>query len=123
MNGSNLLLDSNIIIYYLKGNKTAYNLIENNNIFISVITEMELLSYKNLTVKEEKIIKDLLSIFTIIPLKDSIKNKAIQLRKSYDIKLPDSIIVSSAIYLDCSFVSADRKLLDIEDASVVRFEL
>jgi len=123
MNGSNLLLDSNIIIYYLQGNKTAYNLIENNNIFISVITEMELLSYKNLTVKEEKIIKDLLSIFTIIPLKDSIKNKAIQLRKSYDIKLPDSIIVSSAIYLDCSFVSADRKLLDIEDASVVRFEL
>jgi len=67
MNGSNLLLDSNIIIYYLQGNKTAYNLIENNNIFISVITEMELLSYKNLTVKEEKIIKDLLSIFTIIP--------------------------------------------------------
>jgi len=123
MNGSNLLLDSNIIIYYLQGNKTAYNLIENNNIFISVITEMELLSYKNLTVKEEKIIKDLLSIFTIIPLKDSIKNKAIQLRKSYDIKLPDSIIVSSAIYLDCSFVSADRKLFDIEDASVVRFEL
>ena len=123
MNGSNLLLDSNIIIYYLQGNNTAYNLIENNNIFISVITEMELLSYKNLTVKEEKIIKDLLSIFTIIPLKDSIKNKAIQLRKSYNIKLPDSIIVSSAIYLDCSFVSADRKLLDIEDASVVRVEL
>jgi predicted nucleic acid-binding protein len=123
MNGSNLLLDSNIIIYYLQGNRIAYNLIENNNIFISVITEMELLSYKNLTVKEEKIITDLLSIFTIIPLKDSIKDKAIQLRKSYNIKLPDSIIVSSAIYLDCSFVSADRQLLDIEDASVVRFEL
>jgi predicted nucleic acid-binding protein len=123
MNGSNLLLDSNIIIYYLQGNRTAYNLIENNNIFISVITEMELLSHKDLTLKEQKIINDLLSIFTIIPLKDSIKNKAIQLRKSYNLKLPDSIIVSSAIYLDCSFVSADKKLLDIEVVSVVRFEL
>ena len=81
MNGTNLLLDTNIIIYYLNGDKTAFNLIANNTIFISVITEMELLSFKNLTKEDKKTIDELLSVFTIIALEDSTKPKAIQLKK------------------------------------------
>ena len=123
MNGTNLLLDTNIIIYYLHGDKTAFNLIANNTIFISVITEMELLSFKNLTKEDEKTINELLSLFTIIALEDSIKSKAIQLRKKYNFKLPDAIIVASAIHLNCSFVSADKKLLGIDEISGVAFDI
>lgn len=123
MNGTNLFLDTNIIIYYLNGDKTAYNLVANNKIFISVITEMELLSFKNLTRQDDKIIRELLSLFTIIPIEDSIKSKAIELRKNNNFKLPDAIIVASAIYLNCSFVSADRKLLDIDEVSGVAFDV
>jgi len=122
MNGTNLLLDTNIIIYYLDGNKTAYNLIANNTIFISVITEMELLSFKNLNKQDEENIQELLSMFTIISLEELIKNKAIELRKKYNFKLPDSIIVASAIYINCSFVSADKRLLEASEVSGVAFD-
>lgn len=123
MNGNNLLLDTNIVIFYLHGNKTAYDFIANNSVFISVISEMELLSFKNLDQEEEKVINDLLSLFTIIDLEDSIKNKAIHLRKKHNLKLPDAIIVASAIYLNCSFVSADKKLLKINEVSGVVFDI
>jgi len=123
MNGTNLLLDTNIVIFHLHGDKTAYELIANNNIFISVITEMELLSFKDLSKEEKNNINNLLSLFTIIDLEDSIKNKAIQLRKKHNLKLPDAIIVASASYLNCSFVSADKKLLDINEVSGVAFDI
>ena len=123
MNGANLLLDTNIVIFHLHGNKTAYNLIANNSIFISVITEMELLSFRGLSKEEENTINELLSVFTIINLKDSIKNKAINLRKEHNFKLPDAIIVALASYLNCSFVSDDKKLLDINEVSGVALDI
>lgn len=83
---------------------------------------MELLSFKNLNKQDEKNIQELLSMFTVINLEDIIKNKAIELRKKYNFKLPDSIIVASAIYLNCSFVSADKKLLETNEVSGVAFD-
>jgi len=54
MSGTNLILDTNILIYYFNGNQTAYEIVNNNQIFISMITEMELLSFSNLTEKNQK---------------------------------------------------------------------
>ena len=42
MNGINLVLDSNIIIYYFRGSEFARDIILNNDIAISVSTEIEL---------------------------------------------------------------------------------
>ena len=54
MSGNNLLLDTNIIIYALKGlaNVKPYFYREP---FISVITEMEILGVKEITAREIKI--------------------------------------------------------------------
>ena len=52
MNGNSLLVDTNIILYLLGGDKTIIPILENKNLFISFISELELLSYINLTNKE-----------------------------------------------------------------------
>lgn len=51
---NNLVVDTNILIYFSKGNQTAYELISTNRIFISVITKLEMLSFKKHTMEEVK---------------------------------------------------------------------
>lgn len=42
MNGNNLLVDTNIVIYLLSGDKTIADLLDKKKIYISFITEIEL---------------------------------------------------------------------------------
>lgn len=123
MIGTNLVLDTNIIIYFLQGNMKANALVLNNNITISYITEIELLGYWNNTEKDVEIIKDLLSSFRIIYSNTEIKEAAIELRRLYRVKTPDSIIGAAALYLDISVVTADSGLFDIPELSTVKFFL
>ena len=58
MNGNNLFLDTNIILYLLDGDQTLAELLNNKQLYISVFTELELLAYEGITVKEEKVIKE-----------------------------------------------------------------
>ena len=44
MSGINYVVDTNIILYLLKGDKWLSAMLEGNNVIISVITEIELLS-------------------------------------------------------------------------------
>ena len=49
MNGNKLFLDTNIILYLLNGDETLAELLNQKQLYISVITELELLAYKNIT--------------------------------------------------------------------------
>ncbi len=52
MNGNKILLDTNIILYLLEGNQELANLLNGMELYISVISEIELLGYQNIS-KEE----------------------------------------------------------------------
>ena len=47
MSGNSLLLDTNIILYYLNGDETLIPLVEENYLYVSVINEIELLGYSD----------------------------------------------------------------------------
>ena len=49
MNGSNIVVDTNILIYLLEGKRNVEQYLKNNYLFISVITEMELLGWYKIT--------------------------------------------------------------------------
>ena len=53
MNGNKFLLDTNIIIYILGGDKTISNYLSQKIFFTSIIREIELFGSKLLTPKEE----------------------------------------------------------------------
>ena len=48
-----ILIDTNIFIYLTKGDENVIEFIQNKNIFVSFITELELLSFKNINSDEE----------------------------------------------------------------------
>ena len=54
MNGNKLFLDTNIVLYLLNGDQTLATLLNNKQVYISIITELELLGYNGLTNEEEK---------------------------------------------------------------------
>ena len=112
------LLDTNPIIDAIKASiqlpKGAY--------LVSFITELELLSFPELTEVEEKNINSLLSYFSIINFNDVIKDMTIKIRKKYRLKLPDSIIVATAIVENAALVTSDRQLKKIEELKVLELD-
>lgn len=121
MNGTNLLLDTNILIYCSQGENRAIQLFEENTIFLSEISEIELLSFPWIGSEEEALIFWLFAFTHIMEMNASIKKQAIFLRRKYGIRLPDAIIVATAIYLNCSLVTADKQLFKIEEANIIEF--
>ena len=87
MNGNSILIDTNVILYLLSGEKTLVPLLENKKIFVSFITELELLSFKNVNDEEQTIIKRFLAECLVIDINQKIKDEAIRIRKKYSTSL------------------------------------
>lgn len=105
------LLDTNIVLYLL-GGKLAEPLSESDYL-VSVITEIELLSYPNLNEQAEKQIRAFLAHITIIDLDTEIKNLAIQLRREHRLKLPDALIAATSLVMGASLITNDSHLCNI----------
>lgn len=62
MNGNSILLDTNIVLYFLNGEDTLIPLLENKNIFLSFITQLELLGSKNIGAEDILKIKSFIEV-------------------------------------------------------------
>ena len=61
MSGSSYLIDTNIALYLLGGDKKVSEILDKNSIYLSFISELELFAFKKLDENEEKIINDFLA--------------------------------------------------------------
>lgn len=122
MNGQNLLVDTNILIYLLNGDKTIENWLDQNNIFISSITQLELFSYQEISRSEELIIRELLKYTITVHTSDSIIDYAIKFRKDYSLKLPDAIIAGTAQTFNYPFLTADSDFKKVDELNLYLYE-
>lgn len=90
---------------------------------ISIITEMELLSYPGIRAQEELIIRALISEMSVMGLNDEIKECAVRLRRQYKLKLPDAIIASTAYIAEAELVTNDEKLCSVPGIASVRLQI
>ncbi len=111
-----IVLDTNAVLYFLAG-RLAEPLPE-ADFYVSVITEIELLSYPLLKMEDETEIRSFLNDVTIIDLTETIKQSAIALRRQYRLKLPDALIVATAHDLNAALFTNDIKLLNISELSI-----
>jgi len=56
MNGNNLLADTNILLYLLKGSSVIGDLVKGYKIHVSFISELELFSFRQISSSEEQAI-------------------------------------------------------------------
>ena len=123
MNGNSLLLDSNIVLYLLNGEETLIPLLEDKQLYLSFITQLELLSFPGISEKEINKIKSFIDECIIIEMSSTIKEYTIKLRKKHKLKLPDSIIAASSLYINVPFVTADNDFKKIsEDVDLVFYQ-
>jgi predicted nucleic acid-binding protein len=122
MSGNKFLLDTNAVLYILGGDEVLAELLNDERLYISIITEMELLSYKSITVKEKQLIKNFLADFIVVNINDEIRDQTIEIKKHSNLKLPDSIIAATAIILDIPFVTSDKQFRTITNLNLVYYE-
>ena len=112
------LIDSNILIYHLNGNKVATDFIANifSESIISRISFIEVLSFDLDENQEKEILKWLLT-FEIVDTSEKIALQSIKNRRKCKIKTPDNIIAATAQVNDLILVTRnvkDFKSIDIQ---------
>ena len=115
------VLDTNAILYLL-GGKLAQSL-PAGQYLISVISEMELLSYPLLDEAAQAKIQEFLSDVTVVDLTEEVKDLAIRLRREHLLKLPDAIVAATALRLGAPLVTNDSKLLKVPVLSCQQLKL
>lgn len=117
MNGTEFLLDTNIVIGLLKGHAATVALAEHaqlvlNRAAVSQITRMELLGFPSLTEDEEHEIRAFLSSCRVCLLDEQVEAEAIRLRRKGRLKLPDAIIAATALVHGYRLLTLDAGLAD-----------
>lgn len=104
-----VILDSNILIYYVNGDiNLERNFFRENRVIISVITEMEVLGY-NITEIEENTYRRVFKKLEIIQISNAIVESVIQIRRNFKIKLPDAIIAATCLENKAALMTANTK--------------
>jgi predicted nucleic acid-binding protein len=122
MSGNRLLLDTNILIYLSKKELKLEDFAsENDVLFISVITLMEAKGYQFSNKKEETIIDSLCENLIKAYLTDDVIETVISLRKKHNIKLPDAIILATAIENNLQLITRNTKDFEVAAPSNIVF--
>ena len=113
--GKTYLLDSNVVVDILKGHLTSNQSADlkealNAKPVISVITQIEILTWQPKQEPIKKLLLDFVNASIIIPLDEKIAQKTIDIRRRFpkNPKLPDAIIASTAIVNDFTLITSDK---------------
>jgi predicted nucleic acid-binding protein len=107
--GERHLIDSNVLIDYLNGNlpdlgKALLRKAVNDTPLLSVISKIEVLSYKN-TEDARKLLLDFIENSNVFELSKAIVDTTINIRTQKKIKIPDAIIAATALVFDFTLLT------------------
>ncbi len=111
MSGDSVVLDTNIALYLLKGDDKLEALLQGANVFLSVITKVELLSHPDLDEAGEQVVRDLLQHVKLMEFTSTIQERTVLLRRQFKMKLPDAVIAATAAFLNIRLITADKKFV------------
>lgn len=80
---------------------------------LSVITEIEALSWVSQDKTKERLLKQFVSDATILALSPEIVTECVRLRRSRKIKTPDAIIAATALVHDLTLITSDQGFANI----------
>ena len=102
------LLDTNVCLYLFSGRIVAPLPIGAH--YVSVVTEIELLSFPDITQHERATIERFLSKVSTVGVDQGVVAHAVELRREHRLRVPDAIIGASALALGAILWTHDAKL-------------
>ena len=115
-----VVLDTNILVYFFEGEDFVKEFIYQNEVAVSSITYIELLSNKKLTTGYREIVEEYLQTLFINQTSHFICETAIKFSLTYNIKAADAIIAATAKFLNLPLVTADTKLHIIKEIEIIK---
>lgn len=118
------LIDNNVISNYFsvlfseKGMDLIAEVIDQTP-NISVITEIEALSWVNPDKSKEKIIQEFIQDANVLALTPAIVAQCIAIRQSRKVKTPDAIIAATAIVHNFTLITSDTDFNNIQGLQVI----
>lgn len=114
--GAQYLIDSNAVIDYLTGKlsvagMTFMNDVINNIPNVSIITKIEVLGFST-NPTAYQLLENFFNDAVVFALTDEVCDKTIELRRNQKIKLPDAIIVATALVNNLDLIS--RNITDFK---------
>ncbi|SFR49370.1 PIN domain-containing protein [Thiomicrospira sp. ALE5] len=116
MNGSSYVLDTNAVIQLLRGNQEVLRIVSlADALAISVITELEFLSYSKLSNNDIQLFEQFKSRIDVVSLETTnteLMQIVCNLRLNTSLKMPDAIVAATAVVRNSKLITADVKLLN-----------
>lgn len=123
MSGTKAVVDTNLVLFVLRGDRTAADLLADRDLVLSFISCMELRAERGLSAKETEARVNFIRVWPMIDMNPDIMELGIRYRRDRKLKLPDAIIAASAKYLDVPLYTADRGFEVMrKDLKVVLYE-
>ena len=107
---------------YCLGTKTSAAFFLIKKLYVSFITQLELLGYKEITKEEKGKVQAFLDDCVVIDINARIKEEVIKIRQSKKIKLPDSIILATSKYLNIPVMSSDKEFTKAQKVHVIHYQ-
>ena len=114
--GMKYVLDTNIVLYHLSGRLAEA--LPAGQFLVSIITEIELLSFPALDESGMAQIRALLAEVSVIDLSKPIANCTIDLRREQRLKIPDAVIAATAITEGAELLTNDAELKSVRGLTV-----
>lgn len=108
--GKRFLIDTNVIIYFLKNEipekkKSSIRNIFSSSFIISVISEIEFLGWMGFDEEEFNQANDFIHLAETINLSDEIVQRTINIKRRNKIKTPDAVIAATCLVNDSTLVT------------------
>jgi predicted nucleic acid-binding protein len=104
-----VLLDTNIVLHLLAG-RLDEPLPPAAQYLVSIITELELLSYPDINAHEDAQIRAFLAEVRVEGITRAVKEATIRHRRANRLKLPDAIIAATAEVMNAELLTNDSQL-------------
>jgi predicted nucleic acid-binding protein len=116
--GLNALIDTDVLLDFLDGFAlAAQELTRYRQRSVSIISWMEVMTGAKNPV-DEATRRGFLSHFRILPLTTRVAEEAVELRPEHRLKIPDAIILATAVIEKCLLVSRNTKDFPADHPSV-----
>jgi len=123
MSGREILVDTNIALYFLKGDPEVVEILKDKSVYVSFITEIELLSFPKLNKQSAKMIRDFLSVCKVVGYGDELRDKTVEIRKTASLKLPDALIAATSFTHQLPLITADKQFKRVEKLNVIFYQI
>lgn len=118
MSGLSFVADTNFLISVHEGKSFVEPFLDSAPV-ISVITEIELLGWRDLKKDDIRELRSLLDDCIIFELSAEIRKLAIEIRQKIKIKTPDAIIAATAKYLQIPLITSDKGFRGVEGMELI----